>query len=178
VIGAAPFLDTILPSYVDAIRGRIEASPTAKPIAEPKPTTTTETATADEAKPAEPPREEPDGWADRHASIFYGFDARNPDLFYEIVALPLSSEIGSLHLAKLRRAGDVRPKFVVAIFGDADAIRRFRNRVELESPARYARCTTPASEIAPDATYGAETRTHTEVLAELREKKVEVVAKS
>jgi hypothetical protein len=173
VIGAARFLDDVLPTYVATIRNRIST------MKEPKETLEKEKERQNEnpyrlLQPIAPSGDDPRGWAATLESILYGFDARSPDLFYEIVVVPFAKEIGALRTTKLRREGS--PRFVVAVFGPSEALRRFRDKVEAEAPARYASCTTPAAEIAPDASYGPETRTRSQVLDELRKGTLDVVA--
>ena len=169
---SAHFLDDVLPSYVDHVRHRISTMDEMfKKMGEKH---------ADEnpyreAKPEPIDVGDPRAWPATLDSVLYGFDARSPDLFFEIVVAPFAREIGGLRTAKLRRDGG-DPKFVVAVFGPSDALRRFRDKVEKEAPSRYASCTTPAAEIAPDASYGPETRTRSEVLDELRGGRLDVVS--
>ena len=123
---------------------------------------------------AEPAREtdDPKTWG-RLAALFYGFDQRSPDLFYEVVQSCIASRA---RVAKVRReAGS--PRFVVAVLTErSDDLAATRRRVEEEAPALYRSYATPAADIGPDAIYTAETSTHGKLLAELVAGEVAVLA--
>jgi hypothetical protein len=109
------------------------------------------------APPAAPETDDPRTW--RYDALHvYGFDARSPDLFYEIVGEIVRSAPNAkgVRLAKLRRkAGE--PTFVVALLGVEDGVRAACDAIETNAESRYRKCATPAAAIAPDATYGRET---------------------
>lgn len=123
---------------------------------------------------AEPAREtdDPKTWG-RLAALFYGFDQRSPDLFYEVVQSCIANRA---RVAKVRReAGS--PRFVVAVLTErSDDLAATRRRVEEEAPALYRSYATPAADIGPDAIYTVETSTHGKLLAELVAGEVAVLA--
>lgn len=126
------------------------------------------------APAAEPSRETDDPTTWGHlAALFYGFDQRSPDLFYEVVQ---SCIAGRARVAKVRReAGS--PRFVVAVLTErTDDLVATRRRVEQEAPALYRSYATPAADIGPDAIYTAETSTHGKLFAELVAGEVAVLA--
>ena len=110
------------------------------------------------------------------ATFFYGFDTRSPDLFYELLdeIVRASPAAKGVRLAKLRRAAGA-PAYVVALLGDEASVKVARAAVEQQIDARYARCATPAHEIAPDASYGPETSTSARLRAELHDGSAEVL---
>ncbi|MBL8719010.1 MAG: FHA domain-containing protein [Myxococcales bacterium] len=123
---------------------------------------------------AEPAREtdDPRTWG-RLAALFYGFDQRSPDLFYEVVQSCIASRA---RVAKVRREVG-SPRFVVAVLTErSDDLAATRRRVEEEAPALYRSYATPAADIGPDAIYTVETSTHGKLLAELVAGEVAVLA--
>jgi pSer/pThr/pTyr-binding forkhead associated (FHA) protein len=115
---------------------------------------------------AEPPApsmgDDPRTWADATIAL-YTFDTRSPDLFYE-VATTIARGTG-VRLAKIRR--ESAPQYVVALIGSENDVAVVRKRIERESASQYARFATPASEIAPDAVHGPETRDYATLRGEI-----------
>lgn len=86
----------------------------------------------------------------------YGFDDRSPDLFFSIAG-ELARETPAakgVRIVKLRRTAG-KPSYVVALMGEASAVRAARLAIEEKADERYRSCATPVEEIAPDVTYGA-----------------------
>jgi len=107
--------------------------------------------------------DDPKTWGELDA-LFYGFETRSPDVFYEIVTA-IVSKPGNVRIAKLQR--NDAPRFVVAVLGRDGVLAEARSRIEREAKQHYGRFATPIGEIAPDALYGAETSTHAKISAEL-----------
>jgi len=107
------------------------------------------------------------------AALFYGFEQRSPDLFYEVVP---SCVTGRTRIAKVRRHMD-GPRFFVAVLAESpDELAATRQRIEREAATHYGSYATPAADIAPDAAYGAETGTHARLLSELAAGEATVLA--
>jgi hypothetical protein len=117
------------------------------------------------AEPEPPPAPPP---VPREA-LFYAFEDRAPDLFFEIVASAVRApedDARDLRARKLRRP-EGRPRYVVAVDGDPAALARFSHALDDRARAKYPELVTPAAEIAPDAVYSRLTARHGELAAEL-----------
>lgn len=121
-------------------------------------------------EPAE--TDDPRTWG-RLAAVLYGFETRSPDLFFEVVAACVATRA---RIAKVC-CKEGSPRFVVLVRAErAEDLIATRRRIEENAPALYRSYATPAVEIAPDATYGAETSTHQRLLAEVIAGGTEVLA--
>lgn len=120
------------------------------------------------------PREtdDPRTWG-RLAAVLYGFETRSPDLFFDVVGSCITSRA---RIAKVRRK-EGSPHFLVVVLAErVEDLTATRRRIEEHAAALYRSYATPAVEIAPDATYGAETSTHARLLADVLAGETEVLA--
>lgn len=113
------------------------------------------------AAPVEEPAETTD-------VLFYGFDDRAPDLFFEAVSGALRDSRVPVEVRVHTR--EVAPRAVVSLWGERDSLERARELLTERGDALYERFTTPRDRILPDATYGPETRLHAVLLTELASK--------
>jgi hypothetical protein len=109
------------------------------------------------------------------AFLLWGFDERSPDLFFEAVVAVVHATGRPARVLKLRRKAD-GPRYVVALSGSEAAIPKVRDELERQLPERYARFVVPASQIAPDATYGPETARHVDLRGEIERGEVDIIA--
>lgn len=98
-------------------------------------------------------------------ALFFGFDGRAPDLFFEAIAEVLREE--SLQLEARVHTRDDAPHAVVSLWGDRPTLERARELIATRGDRMYRRFETPREQIVPDATYGPETRLHAVLLDDL-----------
>jgi hypothetical protein len=96
--------------------------------------------------------------ADPLAALFFGFDQGSPEPFFEALAeLATRTRLDDAVEVRLH-ARDGAPSHVVSAWGPSDALRSLREALEHAEPNLA---------IAPDATFGRETRRHAALLDEL-----------
>lgn len=96
-------------------------------------------------------------------ALFFGFDDRAPDLFFEATVAALRAE--NLAVEARVHSRDSAPHAVVSLWGDRPSLERARTLLASDEP--YARFQTPREHIVPDAAYGPETRLHAVLSSEL-----------